>query len=116
MRGKRIKVILNPDRQEDRRILDYLLYSGTSNSRAIKKAVLSYLDSGSDDNGNGRFLQEVKDAIRESVQGLQIAPAGDYAGTMPTMESDEEPVSMLDFLDELEKGASFYESGPPFSP
>ena len=117
MRGKRIKVILNPDRQEDRRILDYLLYSGTSNSRAIKKAVLSYLDNNSSgDNGNGRFLQEVKDAIRESVQGLQIAPAGDYASAMPTMESDEEPVSMLDFLDELEKGASFDDSGPPFSP
>ena len=39
------------------------------------------------------------------MKGLQIPPA---AGDLSTSEDDdEEPVSMLDFLDELEGGVTF---------
>jgi len=104
MRGKRIKVILNPDREDDRRILDYLLYAGPSYSGAIKNALLAYLDTLDGENSSSRLLQEVKDAIRESVQGLHIAPNDSYNGSAQKDTDEEEPVSMLDFLDELEKG------------
>lgn len=114
MKGKRVKVILNPDRQKDRRILDYLYYAGMPNSKAIKVAVLAYLDG--EDDGNDQFLQKVKEAVRESVQDLRLAPANGGSLSVSAEMDDEEPVSMLDFLDALEKGAAFEESGPPFSP
>lgn len=111
MRGKRIKVILNPDREDERRILDYLYYSGTSNSKAIKSALLEYLDLREGGRENNAFLQEVKETIRESVQGLQLS--GSLSEPVPS--SDEEQVSPFDFLDALERGTSFDESGPSFS-
>ena len=111
MRGKRIKVILNPDREDERRILDYLYYSGTSNSKAIKSALLDYLDRREGGRENSLFLQEVKETIRESVQGLQLS--GNLSEPVPS--SDEEQVSPFDFLDALERGASFDESDPSFS-
>ena len=106
MTGKRIKVILNPDRPEDRRILDYLYYSGVPYSKAIKTAVLFYLDRETGDREE-RLLQRVRDTIQESVRGMSItAQACDPTGSAATGE-EEEAVSPLDFLDELEKGALF---------
>ena len=106
MKGKRVKVILNPDRSEDRRILDYLYYAGVPYSKAIKTAVLFYLDRETGDREE-RLLQRVRDTIQESVRGMSItAQSCDPAGSAST-EEDEETVSPLDFLDELEKGALF---------
>ncbi len=113
MKGKRVKVILNPDRKEDRRILDYLYYAGMPNSRAIKVAVLAYLDGERDD--YDRFLQQVKEAVRESVQGLQLSPMKESSMAGSVGVDDEEPVSMLDFLDALESGPFSDENGPSFS-
>lgn len=103
MRAHRIKINLNPDREADRRVLDYLHYSGVSNSKAIITAVCAYLDR--QDAGEGsRFLQEVKETIRESVQGLQLAPS---SGALNAATTEDEDVSPLDFLDALESGATF---------
>ena len=111
MRGKIIKVFLNPNREDERRILDYLHYSGVSNSRAIKSAMLDFLDRQDGGRENGLLLQEVKETIRESFQGLQLN--GNL--TVPVSESDEEQVSPFDFLDALESGTAFDESSPTFS-
>lgn len=106
MKGKRVKVILNPDRAEDRRILDYLYYAGVPFSKAIKTAVLFYLDRESGDKEE-RLIQRVRDAIQESVRGMNIVTQkGDSAETAGN-ECVEEAVSPLDFLDELEKGGLF---------
>lgn len=106
MKGKRVKVILNPDRAEDRRILDYLYYAGVPYSKAIKTAVLFYLDRETGDREE-RLLQRVRETIQESVRGMSItAQSCDPTGSAST-EEDEESVSPLDFLDELEKGALF---------
>ena len=106
MKGKRVKVILNPDRAEDRRILDYLYYAGVPYSKAIKTAVLFYLDRETGDREE-RLLQRVRDTIQESVRGMSITAQGcDPTGSAST-EEDEESVSPLDFLDELEKGGLF---------
>lgn len=106
MKGKRVKVILNPDRAEDRRILDYLYYAGLPYSKAIKAAVLAYLDRES----GGRedpLLQQVRETIRESVRSLRlVTDEGDPTG-LNRIESAEPPVSPLDFLEEPEKGPSF---------
>ena len=101
-----MKVILNPDRAEDRRILDYLYYAGVPYSKAIKTAVLFYLDRETGDREE-RLLQRVRDTIQESVRGMSItAQSCDPTGSAST-EADEESVSPLDFLDELEKGGLF---------
>ena len=106
MTGKRIKVILNPDRAEDRRILDYLYYAGVPYSKAIKTAVLFYLDRETGDREE-RLLQRIRDTIQESVRRMSIAAQGNEPTGSASTEEDEESVSPLDFLDELEKGALF---------
>ena len=106
MKGKRVKVILNPDRTEDRRILDYLYYSGVPYSKAIKTAVLFYLDRETGDREE-RLLQRVRDTIQESVRGMSITAQGYEPTGSASTDEDEESVSPLDFLDELEKGALF---------
>ena len=105
MRAKGIKLYLNPNDADERRILDYLRYSGMSYTKAITRAVLFYLDAMDNNSEKDGFLQAVRDTIRESVKGLQIPST---AGDLSTSEDDdEEPVSMLDFLDELEGGVTF---------
>ena len=64
MKGKQVKVILNPDREDDRRIMDYLLYAGRSKSKAVKDAVLFYLDNTAYKNEGELLLQRVRDAVR----------------------------------------------------
>ena len=91
--------------------MDYLYYSGTTNSKAIKTAVLDYLDRREGGRENIVFLQAVKEAVRESVQGLQL---NGYLSE-PVSASDDEQVSPFDFLDALESGVTFDDSDPTFS-
>ena len=102
MKGKQIKVILNPDREDDRRIMDYLLYAGRSKSKAVKDAVLFYLDKSTYRNED-ELLQRVRDALREELRGLNLAAVSEISKNS-SFVPDEEPVSPLDFLDELENG------------
>ena len=103
MKGKQVKVILNPDREDDRRIMDYLLYAGRSKSNAVKDAVLFYLDNYAYGSRDKLLLQRVRDVVREELRGLSLAASsGSIEGC--ALAPDEEPVSPLDFLDELESG------------
>ena len=102
MKGKQVKVILNPDREDDRRIMDYLLYAGRSKSKAVKDAVLFYLDKSTYRNED-ELLQRVRDALREELRGLNLAAMSEISKNS-SFVPDEEPVSPLDFLDELENG------------
>ena len=102
MKGKQVKVILNPDREDDRRIMDYLLYAGRSKSKAVKDAVLFYLDKSTYRNED-ELLQRVRDALREELRGLNLAAVSEISKNS-SFVPDEEPVSPLDFLDELENG------------
>ncbi len=110
MKGKGTKLIktyLNPDIEEERRVLDYLLYSGESNSQAIIKAVLFYLDAMDGTDDNSRLIEQIKAAVRESVQGIQIAGTGTACSSQQSQQELEEPVSMLDFIEALEGGPTF---------
>ena len=103
MKGKQVKVILNPDREDDRRIMDYILYAGRSNSKAIKDAVLYYLDNSAYRNEGELLLQRVRNAVREELRNLNLSAVSEI-GKNSSFVSDEEPVSPLAFLDELENG------------
>lgn len=107
MRAKAIRFYPNPDNEDGRRVLDYLRYSGVSYTKAVTEAILFFLDAREKSSDSDRFLQTVKDTIRESIQGLQLPSPGASAAIVVPDENEE--VSMLDFLDELESGATFEE-------
>ena len=107
MRAKSVKLYLNPNDEDERRVLDYLRYSGTSITNAITRAVVFYLDAQDERSGKDGLPQAVRDTIRESVQGLAFSSADNCQNA--TEYEDEEPVSMLDFLDALESGVTFDE-------
>lgn len=112
MKALRIKINLNPDKEDDRRILDYLRYAGVSNTQAVRTAVLFYLDREENGGTNRQFLQEIKEAIRESVQSIQLEP-GNHSVSVKEQESiEEDPVSGLEFLKELGCGPGFGDYGP----
>lgn len=106
MRAKGIKIYLNPNRKEDRRVLDYLCYAGVPYTKAIVDAVSFYLDAQEGTDGNSRLIEQIKIAVRESVQGLQIASVGGVYSSQPSQQELEEPVSMLDFIEALEGGGT----------
>lgn len=100
MSSQRIKVILNPDREEDRRILDYLHYSGLPKSKVLKMAMLQLIDSEYESNSHKELLREVRKAVREELRSVQPLVIDTFA--QPVSDSDrEEDVSPLDFLDQL---------------
>ena len=100
MSSQRIKVILNPDREEDRRILDYLHYSGLPKSKVLKTAMLQLIDSEYESNSHKELLREVRKAVREELRSFQPLVIDTFA--QPVSDSDrEEDVSPLDFLDQL---------------
>ncbi len=103
---KLIKTYLNPNNEDERRVLDYLMYAGIPNSHALIHAVLFYLDAKDGKDDNSRLVEQVKAAVRESVQGMQIARIDDVPCSQPGQQEAEEPVSMLDFIEALEGGPS----------
>jgi hypothetical protein len=109
MRAKRIKISLNPGKEADRRVLDYLQSAGVSNSRAIIIAVLDYLDRQEQNNDNRAFLQEVRDTIRESVQAIPFSHSAGYSREESGEASVEDAVSPLDFLDSIAGGVTYSE-------
>jgi hypothetical protein len=107
MKAKRIKIGLNPGRETDQRVLDYLQHAGVSNSRAIIIAVLYYLDHQEKHNDSKAFLQEVKDTIRESVQSIPFSAAANHSQEVSVEDGEEDTVSPLDFLDSMKGGVTF---------
>lgn len=100
MSSQRIKVILNPDREEDRRILDFLLYTGEPKSKVFKAALLQYMEAKTEDGWQERLLREIRKVIREELQDVQFNSKDPFS--QPVSQSiDDEEVSPLDFLDQL---------------
>lgn len=107
MTGQEIKVILNPNREDERRILDYLLYCGKPKSRAIKAILLSYLDQQNGKSVDDRFLQAVREAVREELKAAHFSfGSSDTQGESAVVE-EEPPVSAFEFLNELGKTGGF---------
>ena len=100
-----VKIYPNPDRKEDRRILDYLLYAGMPMSKAFKRAMLAYLNQQESGTSNDTLLSGIRQVLREEIQG-HLSPAANsgYSEPVPT-NTDEDAVSALAFLAELENMA-----------
>ena len=96
-----VRVVLNVNREEDRRILDYFLYAGKPMSKLFKIAMLQYLDR-LDMNGDREVsLENIRKVVREELQRLPQV-AGSSSSFQPVSDYDDDSlVSPLDFLDEL---------------
>jgi hypothetical protein len=105
MKAKRIYLRLNPGKDTDRRVLDYLENSGVSNGKAITAAVLDYLDRQEQKRESKVLLQEVKETILECFQTFQLSAVDRAASTPPAEESDD--VSPLDFISDMTGGCHF---------
>ena len=102
MKSPIVRVVLNADREEDRRILDYFLYAGKPMSKLFKIAMLQHLDR-LDVNGDREVsLENIRKVVREELQRLPQT-AGSSSSFQPVPDYDDDSlVSPLDFLDELE--------------
>ncbi len=105
MKSQHIKVVLNPDKEDDRRILDFLMYAGEPMSKVFKVAMLQYVEGKYEASRHEKQLLEIRKVIREELQQMQFC--GNESFSQPVSQnSDEEEVSPLDFLDQLEEMAT----------
>ena len=102
MKPQIVRVVLNANREEDRRILDYFLYAGKPMSKLFKTAMLQYLDR-LDMNGDREVsLENIRKVVRKELQRLPQT-AGSSSSFQTVLDYDDDSlVSPLDFLDELE--------------
>lgn len=99
MKSQFVRVVLNAERKEDKRILDYLLYSAEPMSKVFKTAMLQFLDR-RDNSSDEALIENIRNVIREELQRAQFLSCG--AVSQPVALADEEEVvSPLDFLDQL---------------
>ena len=102
-----VRVVLNADREGDRRILDYLFYSGKPMSKLFKMAMHEFIDRQDGAGEEERMLANIRRVIREELQNLKISEPVELF-SQPVNQDDEDPVvSPFDFLDALEKMDSF---------
>ncbi len=102
MKPQIVRVVLNANREEDRRILDYFLYAGKPMSKLFKTAMLQYLDR-LDMNGDREVsLENIRKVVREELQRLPQTAGSSSSFQMVPDYDDDSLVSPLDFLDELE--------------
>ena len=101
MKPQIVRVVLNANREEDRRILDFFLYAGKPMSKLFKIAMLQYLDR-LDVNGDREVsLENIRKVVREELQKLPQT-TGSSSSLQPVPDYDDDSlVSPLDFLDEL---------------
>ena len=107
MSVKNIKIRLNLEKENDRRVYDYLLNAEKSHSKAVIFAVCGFLDLSEEKAKENAFLQRVIDTIREEAVKLnpltgllQLLPQPVVQTSLETENAQEEAEeNMLDFLD-----------------
>lgn len=101
MKSQLVRVVLNPNREQDKRILDYLLYAGEPMSKAFKTAMLWFIDGRNGNFNHEMLLQELRKVLREELR--QFQPSDPACFSQSALQSpNEDEVSPLDFLDQLE--------------
>lgn len=102
MKSKIVRVVLNANREDDRRILDYFLYAGKPMSKLFKTAMLQYLDRMDGNPDREVSLDNIRKVVREELQRLPQM-AENQSAFQPVPDNDDDSlVSPLDFLDQLE--------------
>ena len=107
MSVKNIKIRLNLEKENDRRVYDYLLHADKSHSKAVIFAVCRFLDLSEEKVKEDAFLQKVINTIREEAVKLnpftgllQMLPQPvTHESPEPEDTQEEAEENMLDFLD-----------------
>ena len=107
MSVKNIKIRLNLEKENDRRVYDYLLHADKSHSKAVIFAVCRFLDLSEKKAKEDAFLQRVINTIREEAVKLnpftgllQLLPqSAAQTPIEPENTQEEAEENMLDFLD-----------------
>ncbi len=105
MNSQRVKVVLNPDRDEDRRILVFLQSADEPMSKVFKAAMLQYVESSIGGVNHEKLLRDIREIVHEELQQIQIREKESYSQPVSKV-TDEEEISPLDFLDQLEAMAT----------
>lgn len=104
-----VRVVLNADREGDRRILDYLRYAGKPMSKLFKLAMREFIERQDRADEENLNLTNIRRVIHEELKDLKLS-GGINSLSQPMADfEDDDLVSPLDFLDELAKMASFEE-------
>ena len=102
MKSQIVRVVLNANWEDDRRILDYFLYAGKPMSKLFKTAMLQYLDRMDGNPDREVSLDNIRKIVREELQRIPQT-AGNQSAFQPVPDHDDDSlVSPLDFLDQLE--------------
>ena len=107
MSVKNIKIRLNLEKENDRRVYDYLLKADKSHSKAVIFAVCGFLDLSEKQAKEDAFLQRVINTIREEAVRLnpftgllQLLPQNAVSSSLdPETTQKEAEENMIDFLD-----------------
>lgn len=107
MSVKNIKIRLNLEKENDRRVYDYLLKADKSHSKAVIFAVCGFIDLSEKQAKEDAFLQRVINTIREEavklnpfIGLLQLLPQpATQISPEPEDTQEEAEENMLDFLD-----------------
>jgi hypothetical protein len=106
MKSKRIYFTLNPKKEDDQLVLEYLQNAGCPYGKAIIIAVLDYLNRQKQDSECKELVQVVRDTIQDCFHSLSAYNSAQEAQA-PTTEISDESVSPLDFIDAMTGGCSF---------
>ena len=68
MNSQRVKVVLNPDRDEDRRILVFLQSADEPMSKVFKAAMLQYVESSIGGVNHEKLLRDIREIVHEELQ------------------------------------------------
>lgn len=104
-----VRVVLNADREGDRRILDYLRYAGKPMSKLFKLAMHEFIERQDRADEENLNLTNIRRVIHEELKDLKLSGGSNSFSQPMAAFEDDDLVSPLDFLDELAKMASFEE-------
>ena len=104
-----VRVVLNADREGDRRILDYLRYAGKPMSKLFKLAMREFIERQDRADEENLNLTNIRRVIHEELKDLKLSGGSNSFSQPMAAFEDDDLVSPLDFLDELAKMANFEE-------
>ena len=99
----KITIRFNTGKAADKRALEYLQTAGISYSKAVVKAISTYLDLQDEEARKDAFLQEVRNAIREELCTMPMMAMPHYfqspAEAQPCQETEDAMLAFLDAFD-----------------
>ena len=99
----KITIRFNEGKAADKRSLTYLQTAGISYSKAVIKAINTYLDLQTEEERKAAFLQEIRNIFREELRANPMMGMLPYfqapVEQKPTQETEDAMLAFLDAFD-----------------